>query len=216
LDSSDDGTTWEGSPDATTDDIAFTSDLLDLIESEFCIDTDHVYATGKSQGGGFVGRLACDADLSTRFAAFAPVSGAYYNTDITKKSTCFPLNMTIPCDSARSDIPIIAFHGGADDTVNYFGEFRKSACLPYIPHWVKHWVSHNDLSSVPTNTSISGSKNGTIISFGDGLVKLVYDGDNIPHDWPSTFYNSDNKGDHLTAFNATTMIMEFFNDHSLS
>lgn len=57
---------WEGFPGATTDDIGFTMDILDDIESQYCIDTNRVYATGKSDGAGFVGVLACDEDLSAR------------------------------------------------------------------------------------------------------------------------------------------------------
>lgn len=61
-----------------SDDVGFTKQILDQLEEQYCVDTDRIYATGKSQGGGMVGLLAADADLSMRFAAFAPVSGAFY------------------------------------------------------------------------------------------------------------------------------------------
>ena len=54
--------------------LGFTTDMLAFFNKNFCIDTSRVYATGKSNGGGFVGNvLACDPTLSKVFAAFAPV-----------------------------------------------------------------------------------------------------------------------------------------------
>ncbi|KAI0123960.1 carbohydrate esterase family 1 protein [Xylariales sp. AK1849] len=207
---------WQGVPGANADDLGFTSGLLDFIESQFCIDTGHIYATGKSQGAGFVGQLACNAMLSTRIAAFAPVSGAYYNKDLNNSSICFPQNMTIPCTPGRTGIPILAFHGGADSTVKYHGAFRKNACLPDVKHWIEEWARRDGLDTIPVNETIPVTVNRINMTFGRGLVKLVYDGDYIPHDWPASFSNSDNGGQNLVSFNATTWIMGFFNAHSLS
>jgi polyhydroxybutyrate depolymerase len=56
------------------DDVGFARDMVAAIESEYCIDTARVYATGFSNGSAMVFRLACEAaDL---FAAFAPVGGS--------------------------------------------------------------------------------------------------------------------------------------------
>jgi len=209
-------TTWQGSPGAPADDICFTGALLDKIQSQLCIDEDHIYATGKSQGAGFVGQLACNPSLSARFAAFAPVSGAYYNTDITESEGCKPDSMPIPCSPGRSQIPILAFHGGADTTISYHGGFRKGACLPDIQYWVRVWAERDGLRCDSSeDANIFGSDGGFNRTYGNDVVRLVYDGNNIPHDWPATFANSDNKGQNLTSFNATTYIMGFFNEHSL-
>lgn len=189
---------------------------MDEIESRYCVDTDRIYATGKSQGGGFVGMLACDSVLSTRFAAFAPVSGAYYNKDITSEADCDPLAMPIVCSPGRAGVPVMAFHGGADTTISYTGGFRKDACLPDIQYWVGEWVRRDGLDATPTNTSIAGSDGGIVSSYGGGLVTFVFDGWNIPHDWPATFENADNEGANLAAFNATSMIMDYFRAHSLN
>jgi poly(3-hydroxybutyrate) depolymerase len=200
---------------------------LDRIEKQFCIDTNRIYATGKSQGGGFVGRLACDNDMSKRFAAFAPVSGAYYNSSITTSSDCNALKMPIECNPGRSDIPIMAFHGGADPRIPYFGGFstEKKACLPDIRYWAKQWAKRDkDTSKKLHNTTIPDftpkdikADGATIMAFGDnGLVNLVFDGWDIPHDWPSTFENPDNDGKNLAVFNASTMIMDFFQSHQLT
>ncbi|KLU85404.1 Poly(3-hydroxybutyrate) depolymerase, partial [Magnaporthiopsis poae ATCC 64411] len=80
-------TAWQVDPLATTDDLGFTAAVLDEVESKLCVKKSQVYAVGKSQGGGMVNLLACDAALSSRIAAFAPVSGAYYIHD-TSKAQC--------------------------------------------------------------------------------------------------------------------------------
>ncbi|KAI1383735.1 carbohydrate esterase family 1 protein [Hypoxylon trugodes] len=208
-------TEWEGAPGAKSNDIKFTNDVLDAVSKDLCVDETRIFATGKSQGGGFVGRLACDHGLSSRIAAFAPVSGAYYIKQINKSSECHPETVNVPCDASRTDIPIMAFHGGADTTIRYHGDFRSGACLPDVSSWARQWALRDDLSGTPANSSIADSDNGVVMSYGGGLVTLVYDGNNIAHDWPSTVENGDNDGKVLAAFNASTRIMEFFRGHTL-
>ncbi|KAH6660931.1 Alpha/Beta hydrolase protein [Truncatella angustata] len=211
-----DHTTWEGAPGNESDDFGFTTAVLDALESSLCIDVSRIYATGKSQGGGFVGRLACHTTLSTRIAAFAPVSGAYYIEQLSLKKDCKdPATVEIPCQPGRAEIPIMAFHGGADPTIKYSGEFQ-TYCLPSVRHWAEGWAQRNGLdASGVDNSTIAASKNGVTSSWGGGLVKLVYDGDNIKHDWPSLLQNADNKGSPKTAFNASGWITDFFGQHSL-
>ncbi|KAI1101671.1 carbohydrate esterase family 1 protein [Jackrogersella minutella] len=213
-----DGTTdtkWEGAPKCNSNDIKFTNDVLDAMTGDLCVDVKRIYATGKSQGGGFVGRLACDSDLSKRIAAFAPVSGAYYIKEIDKKSECHEETVQVPCKPGRTDIPILAFHGGADHTIEYHGAFRSNACLPDVSSWARQWALRDDLSGTPVNSTIDKSDNGVNMSYGKGLVTLVYDGDNIGHDWPSIKKNDDNEGLRLAAFNASSKIMDFFRGHTL-
>ncbi|KAI1440371.1 carbohydrate esterase family 1 protein [Annulohypoxylon stygium] len=209
-------TKWEGAPDCNSNDIKFTNEVLDAMMGSLCVDEKRVYATGKSQGGGFVGRLACDSGLSSRIAAFAPVSGAYYIKEINKKSDCHPDTVQVPCNAARANIPILAFHGGADTTIKYHGDFRSNACLPDVSSWARQWALRDGLGGTPVNSTIAKSDNGVKMAYGkNGLVTLVYDGDNIGHDWPSTAKNEDNDGVRLAAFNASARIMEFFRGHEL-
>ncbi|KAI0134871.1 carbohydrate esterase family 1 protein [Daldinia grandis] len=208
-------TEWEGAPDCKSDDIGFTKNVLDAVSKELCVDEKRIYATGKSQGGGFVGRLACDSGLSKRIAAFAPVSGAYYIKEVDVKADCHPETVEVPCNAGRSNIPILAFHGGADTTIKYNGAFRSGACLPAVSSWAKQWAARDNLNQTPANTTVAQSENGVKMSYGGGLVSLVYDGDNIGHDWPSTQTNADNEGN-VAAFNASTAIMEFFRSQKLS
>ena len=55
------------------DDVGFIDDLLDRVESTYCVDKRRIYATGMSNGGFLTHRLGCE--LSDRIAAIAPVAG---------------------------------------------------------------------------------------------------------------------------------------------
>ncbi|KAK7926495.1 hypothetical protein PG985_003493 [Apiospora marii] len=215
-----DKTEWQVAPGAEhTDDVGFTADVVGALERQLCVDPRRVYATGKSQGGGFVGQvLACDADLSQKFAAFAPVAGAYYLKDSSRKQ-CEPTDkVAIPCATRRRDTPVMAFHGGADETIPYRGTYRAKthSCLPDIRHWVRQWAVVRDegLQGTQTNTTIPGSRHGVRSAWGTGKdeerVVLVYAGDEVGHDWPSTAENADNKGGARAAFNASDDIIRWF------
>jgi polyhydroxybutyrate depolymerase len=118
---------WQGAPYAApgVDDVAFTNDLLDTLESTLCVDERRVYATGKSNGAGFVGILGCV--LADRFAAIAPIAGAFYPNGIH----CAP---TRP-------VPVIDFHGTGDATIPYDGDADRG--LPAIPDWVAGWATRD-------------------------------------------------------------------------
>ncbi|WP_426571297.1 alpha/beta hydrolase family esterase [Aquihabitans sp. McL0605] len=95
---------WQVDPDmATNPDLQYTSDVLDQVEAEHCVDTSRVYATGLSNGAFMSSTLACA--MSDRIAAVAPVSG------LTHPDGCAP---TRP-------VPILAFHGTADPILLFNG-----------------------------------------------------------------------------------------------
>ncbi|HEU4760491.1 MAG TPA: hypothetical protein VFT91_10995 [Dehalococcoidia bacterium] len=128
-----------------SDDLAFVGDVLDLLESQLCIDVTRVYSTGLSNGGFMSVRLACS--LSARIAAIAPVAGVYY-------PPLFPVtNPSESCPETRP-VPLIAFHGTADTYVPFLGGasvlgpiFRavEAAIIP-------DWVSHNGCSAGPQDS----------------------------------------------------------------
>ncbi|RYP79474.1 hypothetical protein DL770_006655 [Monosporascus sp. CRB-9-2] len=210
-------TTWQGAPDAPegVDDVAFTAAVLDAAEALLCVDAARVYATGHSQGGGFIGaRLACDAATSGRIAAFAPVSGAFYNASVDRASRCDPPHLENACEAPRtrtqngSRTPMLELHGGADDVISFHGGFRKGACLPAIRHWAKDWARRNRLELRDDVVPVEGTRNGVQYAYGDGLVTLVYAGDDVGHVWMSRDAgNAD--------LDASAWIMDFFRKYSL-
>ena len=95
---------WQLESSAPSD-VAFVNAMLDSIEASLCIDENRMYASGVSNGAMMSVRVACS--ISRRFAAFAPVAGAYFppmSLQINTSETC-------PDAVVR---PMIAFHGTAD------------------------------------------------------------------------------------------------------
>ncbi|HEY4419419.1 MAG TPA: PHB depolymerase family esterase [Pseudonocardia sp.] len=130
---------WQGAPYAAAgvDDVAFTGDLLDSLEKTLCVDQRRVYATGKSNGAGFTGVLACR--MADRFAAIAPVAGAFYGQT---GDDCHP----------SRPVPVIEFHGTADATIPYGGAADRD--LPAIKDWVAAWAGRDGCSAKPVEKSL--------------------------------------------------------------
>lgn len=189
---------------------------INSFEENYCIDTSRIFAAGKSNGGGFTGTLAC-SPLSSKIAAFAPVSGAFYVPG-SDEDDCSPTTISLDyCKPARNPIPIIEFHGSLDGIIHYGGGGRTGECLPTIPHWIREWSKREGF----------GLTNLTTPSFSGRVLKYEYGGDagklgiithylieGLHHDWPSTGPNPDNKTG--TYLDATPLIMDFFNSHPLS
>lgn len=120
---------WAGANYSETtinEDLQFTEDLLTEVRDNYCVDPSKVYATGMSNGGGFVSILACDNNVGGQFAAFAPISGAYYWDDEGLNRECNP---------AGGLAPILEIHGGDDQTAFYGGGGGNGGTLPSIPDW---------------------------------------------------------------------------------
>jgi poly(3-hydroxybutyrate) depolymerase len=206
---------WQGVPKVGTKDVDFTLQLLDHLTQTYAVNASRIYATGKSDGGGLTGVLACDPAASKRFAAFAPVSGAFYTT--TLAADCrHPGNISIECSPTKSRLPIpfIEFHGGQDDTIGYNGGKKRGVCLPSIPHYVTEWSVRDNLGT--TNTKKSVANDTVVYTFGDGMVRGYYS-ENVKHDWPSTTPNADNSrpGHSVAPYDATPIILDFFKQYTL-
>jgi poly(3-hydroxybutyrate) depolymerase len=181
----------------------------------YCIDSTRIYAAGKSNGGGFTGTLACDSNLSTQIAAFAPVSGAFYISG-SSSSSCNAQQITILCSPGRNPVPILEFHGSDDSTIPYSGGGRRGECLPTIPHWVREWSKREGYGLTNLTSQLYGGKvqkyeyGGAANQLG---VVTHYLTDGLGHAWPSTEPNDDNPDG--TYYNATPIIMDFFNKYTL-
>ena len=106
------GRSWSfpGSPARNRDEFAFVGEVLDDVAQRFPVDPARILASGFSQGGSLVWYLACR--MPTRFAAFAPVAGAFWE----------PLPES--CVGPRP--PLIHVHGTSDSTVPLAGRALRN------------------------------------------------------------------------------------------
>ena len=101
------GRSWSfpGSPSRNRDEFAYVGQVLDDVARRFPVDPGRIMASGFSQGGSMVWYLACR--MPARFAAFAPIAGAFWE----------PLPES--CAGPRPNL--IHVHGTTDTTVPMAG-----------------------------------------------------------------------------------------------
>ncbi|OIW22637.1 alpha/beta-hydrolase [Coniochaeta ligniaria NRRL 30616] len=205
---------WAGasySNSTISQDLQFVSDVLSDLSSNFCIDSNKIYATGFSNGGGFVDILACSGNsVGAKFAAFVAASGAYYQEAL--------YNSTYQCVPAKSPTPIAFIHGLNDSDVFYDGGDGEGGFLPAVPAVVDSWVSRNRCG----NLSTADSYNGTVhISSWtcdgvDGALEHYREAD-MGHVWASQQQTFSQLviGEGPTKLEANDVIMKFFDKFSL-
>ncbi|MGH3433498.1 MAG: alpha/beta hydrolase family esterase [Thermocrispum sp.] len=189
---------WQGAHySPAVDDVRFVDDLLDELERTLCVDRTRVYATGKSNGGGFTGVLACR--MSDRIAAFAPVAGAFY----PQGGACHPARPA----------PLLEIHGKADAIIPYDGDPVKG--LPPLPEWLAGWAERDGCLERPVVRDLGDGVHRSHWRGCDRRSDVVhYAVDSLAHDWPSTEPNPDS--DQPSVIDATPVILRFFAQHRLN
>lgn len=177
-------------------DLQFVRDLIADLTASCPIDQHRIFATGISNGGGMVNRLACD--LSDLLAAIAPVAGSY--------------NSWQECDPTRP-IPIVAFHGHDDQVAPYEGAGRGNV-QPPIRGWAAAWAERNGCSRTPEVES--PAPRVTVEQWNDcdadsTVILISIDGHG--HSWPGTTYLPDAITSHEV--DATDVMLRFFQNYRL-
>ncbi len=178
-------------PTGDADDVQFTKDMLNSIEQAYCVDTQRVYITGFSLGGGMAYRLACT--LSDKLAAVATVSGAYY---------------PIPegCHSTRH-LSIMEIHGAADDLAPYAGNTYTR--MGGVQDYLNGWISRDQCTGNPTTFFQQGDVTGIQwTKCADNTIVRHYRISDGKHTWPGSPGTT-----HV--INANVVIWDFFSKFSL-
>ena len=185
------------------DDVLFTNDLLDELESQLCIDTARVFSTGMSNGAQMSTRLGCNA--SDRIAAIAPVAGWYY----PPFSPNFPSEPD--CISTRP-VAVIAFHGTADNIIPFeggpgiFGILFRSFEDEIMPEW----AVHNGCDSTPVEEQVTQNVRLLRHENCDEDAPLeLYVVEAGGHTWPGAIGATEE-------ISATDLMWEFFLAHPMS
>ncbi len=115
------------------DDVGFVKALLAHLTATMTVDPNRIYATGMSNGGMFVQRLACE--LSGTFAAIGPVSGTL-PSDIAPR--CAP----------QEPVSVIEFHGTKDAYTHWQGGTIRAlgGRTLSVPQTISHWRRVNGCS----------------------------------------------------------------------
>jgi polyhydroxybutyrate depolymerase len=184
-------------PTIKANDVLFVSNMLNTLQSNLCINPDQIYATGFSDGGGFVAELSCQ--FSNRIAAVAPASGSY----VTAFKTC----------RALRPLPVIEFHGTKDPIVPYLGlESKKEfAALTWVGRWAKrdgctpYPVVTNETEKITKYMWIDCKDNASVIHY-----KIKGEG----HSWPHMLFD-ERQNNKIIKVNSANIIWNFFSKHPL-
>ena len=170
---------------STVDDVGFTEDVIDIITSEYYINTDRIYSTGMSNGGYMSYGLACN---SSKFAAIASVTGSM-TPEID--NNCAP----------DHPISILQIHGLADNTVPYDGASWSLS----IPAVMEYWLTSNSCDPEPLSV-IADLEDGSYILFDSyqncpnnvGVELILHS--TMGHTWPSIDNHSLSATEQIWAF----------------
>jgi len=167
--------------------IRFVKYILERLSSTYNIDSNNIFATGISNGGGMANLLA--AKMSNTFSAIAPVAGAYYDFEAFTPS---------------KSVSIMAFHGTRDRVVPYKGR-RK---LPNIHDWINFWVKRNGCDSIAKRTDVA--REVFVETWGECESEVIlYTIKDKGHSWPGS-----NMPKRITTkqIDASKLMLKFFLD----
>lgn len=187
---------WQGASYAEegVSDKVFTADLVHEIKANYCIDQNRIYAVGFSQGGGFVGTLACSPGYGGQFAAFAAVEGGFY-TNPTADSPCHP---------ARKPLPILTIHSNGDEVLPYHGGMGLGGPLPPVAEWTDWWVRRNGCGANTTTEPTDGVMKATWDCSGESEVLQHYMTNTPWHGWAAE------------GIDVSTVVYDFLSNHHLN
>jgi polyhydroxybutyrate depolymerase len=199
---------WLAAPAPDNHDVAYISDLVDVLASELCIDRSGVYSTGMSNGAQMSSLLACR--LSDRIAAIAVIAGVEYFE---------------PCRGRP--VPVLAFHGTADPFVPYGGGGLDAVSIADDHYWkgdvpsglpnhrgvdaaMRLWAAHNRCDARPVEQRISPGVRKRSWR-GCAATTTLYIVDGGGHTWPGRPVPGFNAfGPTTEDIEATALMFEFF------
>jgi poly(3-hydroxybutyrate) depolymerase len=172
---------WDSDGDDPANDLFYITRLIKHFETNYCINTQRIFAVGLGQGGGMMHQLACQTHLSRKIAAFAAVAGAFYKPRGEEDG------FWSKCLIGRRPIPILEIHGDQDKVYPLVPtKKQKKNGLISISDWISKWrilnscgdVKHKPKSSKTSSTTIiteleSGQLSESLV-FGGGAIKEAY------------------------------------------
>ncbi|KAM0722668.1 hypothetical protein Q7P37_002109 [Cladosporium fusiforme] len=170
---------WESNPyygpgkQNVQNDRNFIKELIVNIKSTFCVDATRIFGAGSSNGGGFLGVIACDPELSVTFAAIAPNAGAFYtNTNPPADPYVLDTDTPVqqPCNPGRNNMAIFETHGTGDTRIGYWGGDRYGKVWATIPRWLNNWATRQGLST--TNYTTYPRAKATLVRWGNDVQQL--------------------------------------------
>jgi polyhydroxybutyrate depolymerase len=187
--------------DQGSDDVGFARAVVGALEARYAVDTSRVFATGMSNGGMLVHRLACEA--ADVFRAVASVAGP---------------DATTQCNPARP-VSVLHIHARDDDHVLFDGgagpgAFRdRHSVMDFVsvPQTVARWVQRDQCAASPRRVQqVPGAYCDAYESCAGGAQVQLCATDTGGHSWPGADRVRAGKEAASTALDASATIWRFF------
>jgi polyhydroxybutyrate depolymerase len=151
-----------------SDDVAFVRAVLDDLEGRGCVARSREYVAGFSNGAGLAALLTCR--LPGRFAGVALVAGA---------------GLVAPCPGTPA-VPVLAFHGAADDVVPVAGGPVLGGRLHARPlvAALQAWAAHDRCHPVGIPQAVPGGVHETWTGCRGGTSVDLWTAAGVGHHWP--------------------------------
>ena len=196
-------TYWNVGFGGTADDVGFLDTLITVLQSQYAIDAQRVFATGMSNGGYMSYILA--SELSSRIAAIASVTGTMTPGKFADANPGRP-------------VPVMEIHGTADGTVNYNG-FAQGV---HIDSLVRFWRQNAGCNPTPQTTNLpnTNTTDGSTVTHyvwtggTAGATVELYKVNGGSHTWPGNPLGALDGSNQ--DFNASAEIWRFFRQFTLA
>jgi polyhydroxybutyrate depolymerase len=184
-------------------DVRFISALIDTLEAAYHIDPARIYVNGLSNGGHMSFVLSCT--MSDRIAAVGMVGAAH----LLPWSWC----------TDHRPVPMIAFHGTADQAAPYNGgtSWVATERFPSIPGWTANWARRNGCGARPVESAVAADVTRIeYLNCADSAAVVLYRVQGGGHTWPSGGPLPEwLVGSRSNGVDATREMWRFFREHSL-
>ncbi|MFG6416073.1 alpha/beta hydrolase family esterase [Roseateles sp. DC23W] len=187
--------------DRGSDDVSFARAVVAAIQARYRTDPARVFATGMSNGGMLVHRLACEA--ADVFRAVAAVAG----TDAT--ANCTPSRpIAVLHIHARDDTHVL-FNGGAGPEA--FRDTSKVMDFVSVPETIARWVKRDRCTAPPQRAlDKPGAWCETYSGCAAGAQVQLCVTETGGHSWPGSGAQRRGKAPASTALDANDEIWRFF------
>ena len=165
---------WQlNTSDSSTQDIDFIEALIDELSTNYCVDSNRIYATGYSLGSMFTYELACH--LNDRFAAIASMAG----TMPVEPISCV----------MQDNVPIMHLHGRNDAIISYdrewdWKEWDSVGTMMNILGLIEYWSEQ--YSCQEESETETGSVTHLVHDACDDDVRVEHYSLAGGHEWPNT------------------------------
>ncbi len=184
-------------------DVGFIREMIERLGKEYSIDQKKIFATGFSNGGMMVYRLALE--LSDKIAAIAPIAA--------------PMNIDKP--EASYPVSVIAFHGSDDQYILYEGGSPKKLIDPLsridkpATYGISFWAHFDQCKEKAILTERDNIIRQSYVGGTNGTEVVLYTIRGQGHAWPGSAsgIHNGNLDEPTKEISATDLMWEFFAQH---